>query len=85
MKYSEFNFAVIRLGKVIFSLFTPRGGSTPSPSHNTSTGPMSLPGGIPAVTGWGTPNGGRDRVLPSPSMKRQDWVIIIIINLFSVM
>ena len=42
------------MGKVLFSqvcLFTPAGGggeeSTPSPSHNTSTGPVSFLGDVP--------------------------------------
>ena len=64
---------ILRMGKVIVSVcqFIPGGGEeeggTPSPSHNTSTGPMSFPG-VPhwlvpgpfrgGMPGWGTPQPG---------------------------
>ena len=53
------------------------GGVTPSPSHNTSTGPMSFIGGTP-VTGsrsllGGTPWPGQDGV-PPPTQPGQDGV-----------
>ena len=49
-------------------------GGTPSPSHNTSTGPMSFPGGTP-VPGEGVPQY-QDELppLPQPGQSGQDGV-----------
>ena len=49
----------------------------PSPSHNTSTGSMSLPGGTPARSGWGgVPQPGQDGDTVPPSRSRQGGTLV---------
>ena len=67
--HSSFSITTVRVQSNVFSLFTP--GGYPSPSHNTSTGPMSFLGGCSSPRGYpirGVPQPGQDGVPPG-----QDW------------
>ena len=67
--------------KIVFSVCSHRGGGggeagvegTPPLYHNTSTGPMSLLGGTPTITGRGTPHPWEDGV-PKVQERREDEV-----------
>ena len=64
--YRTFTAAYEVRREVMFSVCSNLGGGTPSPSHNTSTGPMSFLGSTP-VTGPRSQTGGTwDRVPPWP-------------------